>query len=275
MNDIKLLHEILIKITSEIDRICRKNNIKYTLFAGSLLGAVRHHGFIPWDDDMDIAMLRADYDRFIEKCKTELGKEFRLVSIDNNPDYSYGFLKITMKGTKVKETLVNKPRAYDEIWVDVFPYDNVPSKPLKQFKQRSLNYMCIKLLEEKYDGIIKENKTRFLKKIFFGVLHMLNWFVPDTYIKKFMESNSKKYNNYKTSLVSCFHTSYGYKKETIKRKVFDNYANYKFDNKMFMGIKNYDYYLAKIYGNYMKLPPVEKRHTHNLKVLDYGKNTII
>lgn len=97
--DLKKLHELLVMLSEEVKRICNDNGIKYSLTGGSMIGAVRHKGFIPWDDDMDIAMLREDYDKFLKACETQLGPAFEIQTMDNDPNYFIGFAKIILKDT--------------------------------------------------------------------------------------------------------------------------------------------------------------------------------
>src|SRR5690554_4796206 len=92
--NLKAIQSIQVEILLEIDRICKKNDIRYQLFAGTLLGAVRHKGFIPWDDDIDLAMLREDYDKFIQVCKYDLDNKYFLQTYETDPQYTFTFGKV-------------------------------------------------------------------------------------------------------------------------------------------------------------------------------------
>ena len=128
------LHQCLLMIAKEIKRICDKNGIKYFLIGGSLLGAVRHNGFIPWDDDMDFGMLRADYDRFISVCENDLKDEFLLCSINTEENYNRAFAKVRLKGTFFPDQ--GQANGINSgIFVDVFPIDVMPPTVFKQMHQ--------------------------------------------------------------------------------------------------------------------------------------------
>ena len=121
--DLKELQNVMLQMMIEIDRICRKNNIQYILSGGTMLGAVRHHGFIPWDDDMDIAMPRKDYDRFVEIANSELPERFRLECYENTRDYPYNFGKVRDVNTIFKEKFTASLNINHGVYIDVFPMD--------------------------------------------------------------------------------------------------------------------------------------------------------
>ena len=120
--DLRKLQNIILYIAKEIKRVCDKNTIDYTIIGGTLIGAVRHKGFIPWDDDMDFVMTRHNYERFLEACEVDLQEQFEVVNWRSNSNYGNGFTKIMLKGTEAIEEgkeNVQYPRC---IFVDVFPF---------------------------------------------------------------------------------------------------------------------------------------------------------
>ncbi len=145
------VHKVLLEMLKKIDRICQDNSIPYWLNGGSALGAVRHHGFIPWDDDADIAMMREDYERFIEVMKEQCPEEFVFQCFDTDDRYNVLIpgMKIRMKGTYLKEVnwlLDNRCKGYegcDGIFIDVFVYDYVSVNKLKDLPPRLLNQVMI------------------------------------------------------------------------------------------------------------------------------------
>lgn len=145
--DLEKMKKIELEMLVELDRICRKHEIKYNLCAGTLLGAVRHKGFIPWDDDIDVRMLRSEYKRFCEACKTELDStRFFWQTHDTDPGYRWEFGRILRKGTEYvrvgQETLKQKTG----VFIDIFPSDGVPTGWLSKKIYFKTAFACRKLL---------------------------------------------------------------------------------------------------------------------------------
>ena len=260
------LQKSLLLIVDEIDHICRENNLKYSLAAGSLLGAVRHNGIIPWDDDIDIVMPRIDYELFLSKCESQLNNNFFFLDFRREENYGYGFAKICLRNTEVWSYVSHDKIKKSEIWVDVFPYDNIPDNRFLQTIQKMKCYFYKKCLEEKYDGCSEEASR--LKKVVFSILGLWNKVVSVKKVKdKFMQWSTKYNNLNKTEYKTCICGYYGYVKEKMHSDCFDNIIEYDFSGKKYYGFQNYDDYLSQLYGDYMTLPPEEKRHTHNLEIM--------
>ena len=162
-----------LEIAKELKRICEKNNIKFFFLWGSLLGAVRHQGFIPWDDDMDFGMLREDYEKLIEACKTDLDERFFLQTWDTDSNYPFSYAKLRLKGTHFIEQFAGNSMLNDGIFIDIFPLDNAPDTCVKRKIQGIKYYFCIRLLWIKKGmgkNIKQESVTKKIKYYFFLVL---------------------------------------------------------------------------------------------------------
>lgn len=249
--DIKLVQDTLLEIMIEIDRICRKNDIRYILDGGTQLGAFRHNGFIPWDDDLDIAMLREEYDRFVEACKRDLDHKYFVCSTDTEKAYTLNFLKIMKRDTRYVQDMYKDLDVPQCIYVDVFPIDNIMLKTKKiQCAFISL-YNGIRLVKF---GIYPKDKT--LK---YSILKCASFLSLDR-INKRLNSVMRYYDKKETKYVyKVCHP--GKKKPHYKRDMYLNVEEKDFEGHMFLVPKDHDEFLKRRFGNsYMKMPPESIRH---------------
>lgn len=266
------LHDLELMIAKEVKRICEKNNIKYYLIAGSLLGAVRHGGFIPWDDDMDIGMLRADYDQFIKVCEEELDKRFFLQTWDTDSEYPMPYAKIRLRGTHFVEAFSESANMNNGIFVDIFPYDNAPDSILLRKAQGIKYFTCSRMLWIKKGmgkNIKAESRMKNLKYTVFSLVS--NLFSYDN-TKKYFEHTLRKYNKKDTKgiVIAYDSGSSSYESIIIKREWADQCECVKFEQESFNAFSKRDEYLSYIYGDYMRLPPPEERQGHVPVQIDFG-----
>ncbi len=265
--ELNRIHDLNLLIAEEIKRICEENDIKYFIIAGTLLGAIRHGGFIPWDEDMDFGMLREDYIRFEKACKTQLDKSrFYIQTFKNDKGYSYAFSKIRLKGTRIIEKISAGSDAKKGIFVDIFPFDNVPDSPLKRkinsVERRMLNQLInIKL------GYDVNSKSR-LKRVFTVLIAKA---VPRKVLLTMRYRVMTRYNRKYTDNIVTAQGSYGYEKEIIPRRYLDNIVDIPYENTAFPGFADYDEYLCGMYGDYMQLPPKDKQNKHDVLSVDFGR----
>ncbi|OPZ22520.1 MAG: LicD family protein [Firmicutes bacterium ADurb.BinA205] len=267
--ELRDLQTVLLYISKEIKRVCESNGIKYTMIGGTLIGAVRHKGFIPWDDDMDFVMTRDNYDKFVKCCKTQLGSEFELQDWKTDPHFGFGFCKILMKNTEVVEKGKENMQCKKNAFVDVIPFDRLPANKLSQYKQDYLIRLYRNLVLFKSDKNIIEAfppKMRMKRK---ATALLFIFMSRKTAIRK-LEDQLRLYNNNKKADYTSMLGSYGYQKEITSRKLFDEYVQLPFEDTEFMAIKNYDVYLSQVFGDYMQLPPEEKRVNHGMSKVDFG-----
>lgn len=265
-----LIHELELKIAIEIKRICDLHDIKYFLTAGTLLGAVRHGGFIPWDDDMDIGMLRRDYDRFIEACKDDLSPEFFLQTWDSDPNYPFSYGKVRLKGTTFTEGFSTNSKLIENgLFVDVFPFDNVPDSLKEQEKQRKRYYFCKRILWIKKGMGTNMKNESIRQNIRYHVFWLASHLFRYEAVKRYYQRVQTMFNGSPTKKVVT-DGSYNYTKESIDRSWVENLEPIAFESEEFLSYKDRIAYLQYFYGDYMKLPPEEKRNRHQLLNVDFG-----
>lgn len=264
------LHSCQLMIAEEIKRICEANNIKYFIIAGTLLGAVRHGGFIPWDDDMDIGMLREDYERFLEVCRFDLGDKFFLQTTETDSCYGLNFAKILLNDTILVERVTSKNSCRKGIYVDVFPFDNVPKDENVASAHSKKIYYLRRLLLAKQNYNVCE-KGNIVKKAVYFALKVISAFYSHDGLCHRLNNEITRYNTENTEKIVNVGGAYGYKKETLLRKWTDNIVDLDFEGTKFSAPLDYKEYLEYFYGDYMTPPPEDKRYNrHSLVELDFG-----
>jgi len=248
----------------EFDRVCRAHNINYVLFGGSLLGAVRHKGYIPWDDDADIGMLREDYDAF-KRVANEMDKSLcYFQDHDTDPEYRWGYGKLRRTNTVYVRVGQEHLKSKTGIFVDVFPMDDVPKSVLGQVLQDRIVYCLRKIL---WSEVARVN-TNGLKKIWFSALSK----IPVNWVFNGLNIFAKKSRNDSINRVRCLAfpaTGTLYKKNPLKERYsmpkdwFTSRCEYDFEGKKLFSSRDYDTVLSYIYGDYMELPPEDKREQHS------------
>lgn len=254
------LHTVQTKILDKIVEICEINSLEYFLIGGTLLGAVRHQGFIPWDDDLDISMPRKDYEIFLKICNRYLGDDFFLDSSGTNNRYWLPFAKIRMKNTIYQENLLEYYKGYEGIWVDIFPLDNASEEISKLQEIQFYLFGKVKSViayNSKISYIRSENPIKVFGYKICSLIPNKIWFIIQ---KKIMMMNKDEKSSYFVNLGS----QYGIKKQTHLKSKYLPSKKIKFEGKPYNVPNDCNYVLTKIYGSdYMELPPVEKRVTHN------------
>lgn len=247
--DAEQLKKTQLEILDYVASFCDANGINYFLDSGTLIGAVRHKGYIPWDDDIDLGMLRADYDKFMSLFNTA-NERYKAYSIENNEKFLYPMCKVIDNKTVLYElgqTLgVN---------IDIFVYDNAPDDDAvlsKMYDRRDrLRYWHI---QRNYDyahsgGALRIYMIKFVKSL-------LKIFPRNYFVKRIIE-NSKKYSKHSTKRVGNFLARARIKID--KDVVFKSYELMEFEGKYYKVPVEYDTWLRAFYGDYMELPPLEKR----------------
>lgn len=259
-SELRRIQLIELEMLVEVDRICRLNHIKYCISAGTQLGAIRHKGFIPWDDDADVAFLREEYEKFRIACEKDLDKErFYFQDYRNTKGYRWGYGKIRRKGTKFIR-LNQESLPYEQgVFIDIMPYDNVPDR----WMARKLHSVLCFLYRKCFWAPIGKRFAYGTDKIF---LSMLSTVPTDklyaSYTKFYSRANRKKTKRVRINTLPVPGKENGY-----PRVCFEEIEPVLFENTMLYGMKDYDSYLSYKYGNYMEMPPVSMRKVHPVSSL--------
>lgn len=260
-DELRQVQLIQLEMLEEVDRICRLCGIHYNIIAGTLLGAVRHKGYIPWDDDADVALLRTEYEKFREACVKELDhNRFYFQDHRNTPGYRWGYGKLRRKGTLfLRENQEHMPYKQG-IFIDIFPLDAVSDIKLIRTWQNFHCYCIRKVMWAPVGRIV--SKGRFLK----GWYRILER-IPANALYHYYDNYVRRQSGKRTKWVRILtfptpNTEYGYLREW-----YENSAGIVFENKVFQGIRDYDAYLKFKFGNYHELPPIEMRKVHPVTAL--------
>ena len=255
------LREIQLKeleILEKTVEIFNKYNIRYILLGGSCLGAIRHKGFIPWDDDIDIGIAREDYKRVGEIFENELPLNMFLQIHKAELEYPYNFAKITLKGTALVQDWNKHLKMHHGIYIDLFPLDNVPDN-FNEFKKYYKKIHRLKLLQSlSYMSKYKNGEKRpFYQRM---IINLINTFYSRGKIYHKLENEAVKYGE--TNHLANLFGAWGIK-EYMKKELFVNTITAEFENNRFNIPEKYDEYLTQMYGNYMEFPPEEQRGKHH------------
>lgn len=246
--------KIQLEILDVVASFCEENGINYWLDGGTLLGAVRHKGYIPWDDDIDIGMLRPDYDRF-RALFNQKNERYKFNCTENDMPFLYPFGKVMDMTTVLRE-----PYGYElHINIDVFVYDNAPDNDAiakRMFKKRDRlrDLLTLRIKHDRPSGNLLRRTAVYIAR---GLVTP----IPKERIIWEIANSSKKYADSDTKRVGDF-TSFT---ETMcNKRVFDSFIDVEFEGKTYKAPIGYDEWLTGFYGDYMELPPIEERVTHHI-----------
>lgn len=253
--ELEELKKLQVECLQFIHDFCKKNNIRYSVSGGTLLGAVRHKGYIPWDDDIDIMLPRPDYEKFCSAFNADNNSQFKVFCSYNDPQWFLPFAKVVNTKTFMKEWY-DKPVDNMGVYVDVFPIDGLPNDEIKREKywsfiaRRKTISTCV--YQKNYE------KEKGVKKILRRILYNLFSFKKQNFYANKLHKMGMK-NPFENSFYVA-NSLYGYhKKETMPGNLFDKFVEVKFEGKEFMAVSDWNTYLTNLFGDYMKLPPVEQQ----------------
>ena len=250
------MKRIQLEILDDVDRFCRETGLRYSLCGGTLLGAVRHKGYIPWDDDIDILMPREDYETFIRTYRSDkntvldLRKEGTTVEV---------VVKVSRNGTWMTDQTLG--RTLWGINIDIFPVDGIPDDFGKHCDtilalRDKLSRIC------PFYRVVGSRKWRWFLKY---CLKRLVYFYPGTFLglKRRIDTLASSYTLSECNLAGAVLGSYG-RREAVRKEVFLEYGDIPFEDRSYRAVLDYDQYLKSLYGDYMQPPPKEKQVSHHL-----------
>lgn len=254
---LKKLQELEFDILKQFIEICDKYDLNYSLAYGTLIGAVRHNGFIPWDDDIDVAMSRADYDKFCKIMESQPLEGYFFQSYITEPQCGLIFSKIRKDNTVLSEIYSHHINMHQGVWIDIFPYDKVSNNKIK----RKIDYLMFLVWKNMYivkcDYNMPPNRSK-IGYIFYYVVKFVNLFLSRRFLINKVEKSMTKYKNKSTDYV------FSYADNNVEQKKFpsellDHYCFLNFEGEKVKSFKEYDCYLRNNYGDYMILPPEDQR----------------
>ena len=257
--DLKEIHSALLDILLAVDEFCRNHQIRYSLAYGTLLGAVRHKGFIPWDDDVDLLMPRPDFERFVATFGKEGGPYQCLYNTAREDAHFVNFF------AKVHDTrtvsLEKRMKNYRfGLNIDIFPVDGKPETEEEQYRhERHLGHLVHRIYLRQRPFFPYSFHDPLLPKIEAQCFSLEHWFRKTVGLMKAYDYENSKY---------CGSVTVRYRGliEIFEKEFFENYVELEFEGHPFYAFKDWDRFLKQQFGDYMQLPPEDKRHTHDLQV---------
>ena len=248
-----------LKCLKELKRICEENDIKYFLIGGTLIGAARNKGFIPWDDDIDIGMVRSEYDRFCKICPEKINKEKFFFQIpeteEGNADFEIA--RIRLNDTHFVQRHRKNLKLHDGFFIEIIPYDDLPATEKECNSYYNYFKVMKRLVGERmgYRYHVNNKLHRFMYHS--GVT--LSKIIPLKKLYNKMVNYHLKYSNTNSEYVFLLGGAYNWRKERHLRTTISEFTTLEFEGEMYPVPKNYDLFLREQYGDYMTPPPLDKQ----------------
>ena len=266
---LKHLQSLELMILKEFINICEENNLTYYMYAGSLLGTIRHQGFIPWDDDLDVIMFRDDFEKFKEIFISNPHDKIKLLSIETEEDYFHLLAKLMLKDTLFEENWVSQVDFNIGINIDIFVLDDLSNNNFKRNYQLKKAFLYNKLL---IMSKIRLDDLPFLTKVIthsgYHILNLLG--IKPKWINKRCLNFLRKYHDENAQFVFDISATAEEYPQIFNKNEFKKIKKAKFEDIEVNMPANYDEILKSLYGDYMQLPPEEDRYNHITENLDFG-----
>lgn len=265
MEELRKLQLEELKILKKLMKIWKENKIQYFMLGGTFLGAIRHKGFIPWDDDIDIGIPRNDYEKFIKLFSKYEKENFKLEKVK----HKY-FIKIVNENILIKLNMGMEAEVTGA-WIDIFPLDGMPANFFKKkiHMFRVLFWRAMFQFANFSVAVNIKNKKRPIHEkilINIGRIFKFEHILKNFDVEKGLDKCLKKYNYENSEFVGNFMGAYKFK-EMFHKKIYDEINEYEFEEMKLIGPKDYDFVLKQLYGDYMKLPSAEERNKHQSEIL--------
>lgn len=263
--ELEQIQKIQQDLIREVVRICKKCGIHFNMVGGTMLGAIRHKGYIPWDDDADIGFLRTEYEKFREVCKTELNRDkYYIQDLRDTEGYRWGYGKLRRKHTEFVR-LNQEFMPYEQgISIDLMPFDNVPDGWLLR---RIHFFRCFLFRKFFWSEVGSRSEVNPYKRIIYKIMKHMPMKILIRRYQHFIDTCQRK----KTKLVRILTFPTPEKVYGYERRWYTQLSMYPFETMRLPGARDYDGYLKIKYGNYTELPPADKRKIHpvsKLKLLE-------
>ena len=277
--DDETLHKVQqleLMILRDSFHVCEKYNLKFFLIGGSALGAIRHKGFIPWDDDIDVSFLRADYDEFVRHMEQEYGDKYVVMNAGKDPNYPLMTTRLMLKETTFKEETFKNIHCFFGIFLDIYVLDNLPddSKELKKLCRKAFWISKMQIVRSIPFPVLmfhgwKASCVHFCTAIAYGILVLFGVSKKKLYQKAIHIMEPYKNNDHSKQIGFLFDTYPEF--EMFERNDIFPLRAVPFEGLQLYLPANIEKSLTIMYGDYMQLPPVEKRKNHYPYELDFGK----
>ena len=262
-------------IMISLKNVLEQHGLKYFLIAGSVLGAVRHEGFIPWDDDVDFGMPRKDYEQFIQNMNKWLPEGFHAENYHTNDSYKYYITRVYNDNAPIKELRGEGGGTATNVSIDIFPFDGTPeNKIVRLFFIKQIMVWRMLASFANRNNIDTKRSRGLIEKLLINVANLIriDRFVNSSTFYQIIDKKLKKYKYEESKYVGSLMGAYR-EKEIVQRTWIEPLKTYKFENQEFLGPGDFDSYLTHMYGDYLKVPPyekiIEKKHFELLDKSDY------
>lgn len=262
------------RILGELDRVCRLLDIPYAIYAGTAIGAVRHGGFIPWDDDVDVCLPRASYERFLTEAPAVLGEEFTIENSRTHADFPNMFTKLGLRGTLFIPEFIKDASYRMPLSIDLMPFDNVPDDPRAYQRQRLRTWVWGRLVYLRASGTPYLELAGWKRSVVLAaswtahtVMRVLR--ISPRWLQRRWESAARQYEHATTHFMADYSDMNPMAWAVSYEELFPT-VEVAFEGIAVRLPHAYDTILRRGYGEYMEIPPVDKRKNHQPYLIDFG-----